>query len=160
MTIASEAFWLGATAVVAVATWGLRRVRGPISRAIGLLVGLVVGGALGWVASRWHLGGANATGVGLILGGLVGVVCSLPPPREWFAEPLTVPQAISLIGWGLFGWGAFLALGALVNNENPRTALLRPAIVVGSVGIFLGFWRLMLTLHRPRRNDRRPRDEP
>ena len=60
----------------------------------------------------------------------------MPAPRP----PLSPRLLFALIMGGMVLWGAYVALGAYLYNYNPW----RGVIVMGCVGLFLGFWLLLL----------------
>jgi hypothetical protein len=56
--------------------------------------------------------------------------------------PVSPRLILALIMGGMVVWGAYVALGAYLYNYNPWRGL----IVMACVGLFLGFWLLMLWL--------------
>ena len=51
------------------------------------------------------------------------------------------PRSIMMLVFAtVLAWGAYLAIGAYLYNNDPRRGL----IVLGSFALFLGFWALML----------------
>ena len=50
------------------------------------------------------------------------------------------PQLFAVIMGGMVLWGAYVAIGAYLYNYDPW----RGVIVMASVGLFLGFWLLLL----------------
>lgn len=56
------------------------------------------------------------------------------------------------IAIGLLAWAGYLALGAAL-NERPveRYAVLKPLIILGSMGLFLVFWWLVFAVSAKRR---------
>jgi membrane protease YdiL (CAAX protease family) len=54
--------------------------------------------------------------------------------------PLSPRLLFALIMGGMLVWGAYVALGAYLYNYNPW----RGVIVMACVGLFLGFWLLLL----------------
>ena len=54
--------------------------------------------------------------------------------------PLSPRLLFALIMGGMVLWGAYVALGAYLYNYNPW----RGVIVMVCVGLFLGFWLLLL----------------
>jgi hypothetical protein len=60
----------------------------------------------------------------------------MPAPRP----PVSPRLLFVLIMGGMVLWGAYVALGAYLYNYNPW----RGVIVMGCVGLFLGFWLLLL----------------
>lgn len=56
-------------------------------------------------------------------------------------KPQPSPRLVlALIMGGLVVWGAYVALGAFLYNQNPW----RPVIVMVFVGAFVGIWLLLL----------------
>ena len=51
------------------------------------------------------------------------------------------------ISWALWVWGIFLAVGSYWLNHN----IFRPLIVIACVGLFQGFWSVMLMTRRDRK---------
>ena len=54
--------------------------------------------------------------------------------------PLSPRLLLGLIMGGMIVWGAYIAIGAYLYNHDPRSGLL----VMLFVGLFLGFWLIML----------------
>ncbi len=66
-----------------------------------------------------------------------------PPSTEPAPKMITWLIALSLLAWGVFH-----AVGAYYYNHN----IWRGVVVLVCVGLFLGFWFLMLRLRPPRRS--------
>ncbi len=62
-------------------------------------------------------------------------------------QPMSPRTILTLIFAGLLLWGLYIAGGVLWYGLNPLGAL----IVLVCVGIFLGFWALLLRSQKPNR---------
>ena len=76
-------------------------------------------------------------------------------------EPEYEPKPNDLTRWisvALWVWGVILAIGAYTLNHN----IYRPVVVLACVGLFQGFWRLMLASRRNRedRSSRKNQQTP
>lgn len=60
-------------------------------------------------------------------------------------------QIITVIVLGLAAWGVYLAIGDYLSNHN----LLRSAVTIGCVAIFLGIWLTALAVRRARETSNR-----
>ena len=55
-------------------------------------------------------------------------------------QPISPWLLFTLIMGGMIVWGAYIAVGAYLYNKDPW----RGVIVMACVGLFLGFWLLLL----------------
>ena len=69
-------------------------------------------------------------------------------------QQATKRKIVFWIAVGILVWGIVLAVGDFLANHDRR----RPAIIVSSVVIFVGFWLLMLRTRGP--NDDTPKLPP
>jgi len=79
---------------------------------------------------------------------------SPPHPSRDATNDGEAAERASIIRWivmAILIWGVVLALGSWSLNWNP----LRPVIVLGCVGAFLGFWMAMLAARQRRLSKRR-----
>lgn len=92
---------------------------------IGLLKGVVVGGALGYLASRAGVeGGALTVGVAGLIGAVVGLICGKP---LWRQETLWTPLLKAIVGFGV-GVGITFAARKVLSGVHVPIAAIKGAL--------------------------------